>query len=135
MPLIALWKSAPAAVAQMTIQQIVGNAGDGRLLDNSLCSTELREYLRGVPSADLAGYVEQCLGSPFDKGGMVLRDLVNELGRRLEYDVEDGRYQGVVNSIGYAGPWRSAENHAIVVEAKNTDAHAAAEAVGCSTDR
>src|SRR5918997_2177008 len=99
MPLIALWKSAPGAVAQMTIQQIVGNAGDGRLLDNSLGSLELREYLRGIPSADLARYVEQCMNSPFDKGGMVLQDLVNELGRRLEYGVEDGRYQGAVNAI------------------------------------
>ncbi len=123
MPLISLWKSAPDAVAQMTIQQIVGNAGDGRLLDNSVCSAELREYLRGIPSADLARYVEQCLATPFDKGGVVLQDLVNELGRRLEYDVEDGRYQGVVNAIGYDGLWRSAEKHAIVIEVKTTDAY------------
>src|SRR4051794_15285953 len=110
MPLISLWKSAPAAVAQMTIQQIVGNAGNGRLLDNSTCSAELREYLRGVSSVELRRYVEQCLGSPFDKGstgGLVLQDLVNELGRRLEYDVENGRYQGVVNAIGFDGLWRS----------------------------
>jgi len=123
MPLIALWKSAPDAVAQMTIHQIVGNAGDGRLLDNSTCSAELREYLRGVPSAALARYVEQCLATPFDKGGSVLQDLVNELGRRLEYDVEDGRYHGVVNAIGNDGLWVSAEKHAIVVEVKTTDAY------------
>jgi hypothetical protein len=123
MPLIALWKSAPAAVDQMTIQQIVGNAGDGRLLDNSNCSAELRQYLRGVSSANLARYVEQCLASPFDKGGSVLQDLVNELGRRLEYDVEDGRYQGVVNAIGNDGLWISSEKHAIVVEVKTTDAY------------
>lgn len=123
MPLIALWRSAPDAVAQMTIQQIVGSAGDGRLLDNSACSAEFREYLRGIPSTDLARYVEQCLCSPFDKGGMALQDLVNELGRRLEYDVDNGRYQGVVNSIGYDGLWLSAEQHSIVVEVKTTDAY------------
>ena len=123
MPLISLWRSAPDAVAQMTTQQIVGNAGDGRLLDNSACSAELREYLWGIPSTDLARYVEQCLASPFDKGGMALQDLINELGRRLEYDVADGRYQGVVNAIGYDGLWLSAEKHAIVVEVKTTDAY------------
>lgn len=123
MPLIALWKSAPAAVAQMTVQQIVANAGDGRLLDNSACSKELREYLRGVLSADLARYVEQCLGSPFDKSGMVLQDLVNELGRRLDYNVADGRYQGVTGAIGYDGLWVSTEKHAIVVEVKTTDVY------------
>lgn len=123
MLLISLRDSAPDAVARMTIQQIVGNAGDGRLVDNSDCSKELRKYLRDVESTDLARYVEQCLGTPSDKGGMVLQDLVNELGRRLEYDVEDGRYQGVVNAIGYDGLWRSAEGHAIVVEVKTTDAY------------
>lgn len=121
MPLIALWKSAPAAVAQMTIQRIVANAGDGRLLDNSACSKELREYLRGVLSADLARYVEQCLSSPFDKSGMALQDLVNELGRRLDYNVADGRYQGVAGSVGHDGLWVSAEKHAIIVEVKTTD--------------
>jgi hypothetical protein len=123
MPLISLWKSAPDAVAEMTIQQIVGTAGDGRLLDRSACSAELRQYLRGVSSADLARYVEQCLGSTFDKSGMVLQDLVNELGRRLEYEVTDGRYQGAANEIGHDGLWHSPEKHALVVEVKTTDAY------------
>lgn len=123
MPLIALWKSAPAAVADMTIKQIVGNAGNGQLLDHSACSAELREYVGKIPSADLGRYVEQCLASPFDKSGMVLQDLVNELGRRLEYGVEDGRYQGVAGAIGFDGLWKSPEQHAIVVEVKTTDAY------------
>jgi hypothetical protein len=123
MPLISLWKSAPDAIAQMTIQQIVGNAGNGRLLDDSDCSVELREYLRGIPSAKLERYVEQCLVSSFDRSGMVLQDLINELGRRLEYGVTDGRYQGVTNAIGFDGLWLSAEGHTIIVEVKTTDTY------------
>ena len=34
------------------------------------------------------------------KSGMVLQDLVNELGRRLDYGVTNGRYQGTTISIG-----------------------------------
>lgn len=54
---------------------------------------------------------------------MVLQDLVNELGRRLDYKVTNGRYQGTVNAIGYDGIWQSPEGHAIIVEVKTTDAY------------
>lgn len=53
---------------------------------------------------------------------MVLQDLVNELGRRLDYVVTNGRYQGTSNSIGFDGIWKS-EGHTIIVEVKTTDAY------------
>jgi hypothetical protein len=54
---------------------------------------------------------------------MVLQDLVNELGRRLDYKVTNGRYQGVSNAIGFDGIWLSPEEHSIVAEVKTTDAY------------
>jgi hypothetical protein len=54
---------------------------------------------------------------------MVLQDLVNELGRRLDYDVTNGRYQGTSNSIGFDGLWKSPEGQTIIVEVKTTDAY------------
>jgi hypothetical protein len=54
---------------------------------------------------------------------MVLQDLINELGRRLDYNVTNGRYQGTVNAIGYDGIWLSPERQAIVVEVKTADAY------------
>jgi hypothetical protein len=54
---------------------------------------------------------------------MVLQDLVNELGRRLDYTVTNGRYQGTQNAIGFDGLWRSPEGHTIVVEVKTSDAY------------
>ena len=54
---------------------------------------------------------------------MVLQDLINELGRRLDYQVTNGRYQGTVNSIGHDGIWLSPEGHTIIAEVKTTDAY------------
>jgi hypothetical protein len=54
---------------------------------------------------------------------MVLQDLINELGRRLDYKVDNGRYQGVANAVGYDGIWQSTEASAIILEVKTTDAY------------
>jgi hypothetical protein len=54
---------------------------------------------------------------------MVLQDIVNELGRRLDYVVINGRYQGTSNAVGNDGLWRSPEGHDILVEVKTTDAY------------
>jgi hypothetical protein len=123
MPLISLWSSNRAAIEEFSIEQVVTAAGDGNLRDGSLCSQELRAYLSEIPSAKLAEYIEHCLSKHFSKGGMVLQDLVNELGRRLDYKVTNGRYQGTSNAIGYDGIWGSPEGHMIVVEVKTTDAY------------
>lgn len=107
----------------MTIEQIVSTAGDGNLRDGSACSEELRAYLGEVSSQALACYVDHCLTSAFKSGGMVLQDLVNEIGRRLDYEVRNGRYQGTSSHIGYDGLWKSPEGGALIVEVKTTDAY------------
>lgn len=123
MPLLSLWSSNPEAVNQLNIEQVVTTAGDGQLLDNSPCSHELREFLTQVSSDKLAEYTEHCLVKTFNRSGMVLQDVVNELGRRLDYLVENGKYQGTVGSVGYDGIWRSPEGMDVVVEVKTTDAY------------
>src|SRR3569623_202275 len=123
MPLLSFWASNPAAINQLNIEQIVSNAGDGMLLDQSVCSNELREYFGQIPTENIASFVEHCLSSSFARGGMVLQDLINELGRRLDYEVKNGRYQGVSNAVGYDGLWHSPENHALIAEVKTTDAY------------
>jgi hypothetical protein len=123
MPLIALWSSSPNVISQLAIEQIVANAGSGDLRDNSDCAQELREYLSQVSSEKLGEYIERCLTSHFSKSGSVLQDLTNELGRRLDYKVANGRYQGTVNQIGYDGIWVSPQGQTVVVEVKTTDAY------------
>jgi hypothetical protein len=123
MPLISLWKKAPSTVDELTIEQVAATAGDGVLRDDSDCSKELRNYLSEVESSKLTSYVERCLEVSFQKSGVVLQDIVNELGRRLDYEVTNGRYQGVTNAIGYDGIWSAPEGHSVVVEVKTTDAY------------
>lgn len=123
MPLLSIWKSNPDTVSQMSIEQVVATAGNGRLLDDSDCSSELREYLSQVPSEKLGEYADYCLTHKFDNNGKILQDVVNELGRRLDYDVTNGRYQGAQGRIGNDGLWLSPEKHHLVVEVKTTDAY------------
>lgn len=123
MPLLSLWSSNPAAITAFTIEQVVATAGDGNLRDGSECSREFRQYLSEIPSPKLAEYVDRCLTAHFPKAGMVLQDVINELGRRLDYTVTNGRYQGTSNAIGFDGVWLSPEGHSIVVEVKTTDAY------------
>ena len=123
MPLLSLWQSNAAAIAEFTIEQVVATAGDGVLKDGSLCSQELQSYFAEIPSEKLATYVNQCLSSKLEKGGMILQDLVNEFGRRLDYKVTNGRYQGTVNAVGYDGIWLSPEKGTIITEIKTTDAY------------
>jgi hypothetical protein len=115
--------TSPSAVREFTIEQVVATAGDGNPKDGSVCSHELRDYLAQTESERLAKYVDQCLTARFDKSGMVLQDLVNELGRRLDYKVTNGRYQGTINLIGYDGIWLAPEANTLIAEVKTTDAY------------
>jgi hypothetical protein len=123
MALLSIWSSNPDAVFSLSIEQIVATAGDGKLRDDNECSQELRAFLAQVPSEKLAEYADYCLTAGFGKSGMVLQDIVNELGRRLDYHVINGRYHGTSNAVGNDGLWRSPEAHDILVEVKTTDTY------------
>jgi len=107
MPLLDFWTSNREAALKMTIQQVVSSAGDGQLRDGNEASTEFRGYLRICPSESLFEYAGYCLETAFDKSGIVLQDIVNELGRRLDFEVENGLYQGRKAAVGFDGIWRS----------------------------
>jgi hypothetical protein len=121
--LLTLLKTDQAQVDAFSIEQIVALCGTGKLADNSETCRELREYLQIADSENLFKYLETCLRSGFDKSGIVLQDIVNEFGRRLDYSVENGLYQGRSNAIGYDGLWTAPDGHVIVVEVKTTDAY------------
>ncbi len=70
----------------------------------------------------LTGYAQYCLDNKFEKSGEVLQDCVNEMGRRLTYQVTNGRYAGVRNDIGFDGLWFDGSRH-LVIEVKTTDAY------------
>ena len=121
MPLLNFWKNSKEDVLKLKIDQIVSNAGDGNLRDNSDCSMELRQYLGQCPSESLFAYAQQCLDKSFNNSGLALQDIVNEFGRRLDFEVEDGLYRGRPNAIGFDGIWRSQNEPDLIVEVKTTD--------------
>lgn len=115
MPLLAFFSSHPDEIAKATIEQIVAMAGDGILKDESECSKELREYLGKATTSKLDTYITRCLANGFSNSGFVFQDIVNELGRRLDYKISNGRYRGTQKHVGFDGVWKS--------ETKTTDAY------------
>ena len=106
------------------LHQIISFSGNGRLRDDGQCSEEFRNYLTCVPFAQIRRYAEECINSGFTDSGKALQDIVNEVGRRFEFNVENGRYQGVRNQIGHDGLWTLHDGKKIVVEVKTTDVYA-----------
>ena len=121
MALYDIWRTNPSQILTFAARQIVSIAGDGKLRDASLGSDEFRKYLSEAPSERLFAYVGECLEEPFTDSGLVLQDVVNEVGRRLEFEVEHGLYRGRRNVSGHDGVWRSATIPEIIVEVKTTD--------------
>lgn len=121
MPLLQFWKTAKEEVLKMTIEQVVSSAGDGILHDHSQCSDEFRKYLNVAPIERLFDYSHHCLESSFNKSGLVLQDIVNEFGRRLDFEVENGLYQGRRNAVGFDGIWRAKGEPDLIIEVKTTD--------------
>ena len=94
MPLLSIWSDAKESVLEMSIQQVVSVAGDGKLLDQSECSNELRYFLSQVDRQHLWKYAQECLEQSFENSGFVLQDVINEVGRRFGLNVGNGIYRG-----------------------------------------
>lgn len=122
MALIDLWEASDNQLEGKHIQQIIAFAGDGKLRDGSVASSEFRDLLSAVPSSVLGRYSEECL-TAFPESGLALQDVVNEIGSRLGFAVEPGRYRGTSGQVGFDGLWSLADQRAIVVEVKTTDAY------------
>ncbi len=123
MPLIEIWRSNPDSIKSYAIRQVLAISGDGRIRDDSNCSSELRAYLRETTSDKLAAYAQECLEDGFEDSGFVLQDVINEIGRRLDFEVENGRYRGKQGTEGFDGIWRVGAEQAIIVEVKTTDTY------------
>lgn len=123
MSLVELSKSNSESFDKYLVRQIVAFAGNGNLRDQSVCSDQLREYFRTNSSERLSRYAQECLEQAFPESGFVLQDVVNELGRRLEFDVSNGRYRGIPNAVGFDGLWKVPGGATILVEVKTTDTY------------
>jgi hypothetical protein len=122
MPLLDFWNSNKDTVLSMTLDRIVTMCGDGTLADGNETSIELKKFLSEVDPEQLAAYAKFCLENRFNNSGYVLQDVINEIARRLDFTVRNGRYQGVRNDIGFDGIWANSNDN-IVIEIKTTDAY------------
>lgn len=121
MSLIDYYESSKSDFEQKTINQIVSFAGDdGKLIDGGSSQKELRKIFRLIQTQKIVEYSRYCLDKPFDDSGLVLQDLVNEIGRRLGFTVTDGFYQGSTKKNGVDGIWVNKEGFSILVETKVT---------------
>lgn len=123
MALLDIWKKSRDQLEGKQVNQVIAIAGNGKLLDGNETSLEFRRFLSAIPSGLLASYSGQCLQEKFDGSGLALQDIINEVGRRLGFEVENGRYRGTPGQSGHDGLWRSKDAGAIVVEVKKTDAY------------
>ena len=125
--LVKTWRENRPFFDGLKFRQIVSVAGDGELGDHKESSRQLRAFLGEVPLPNLRRYAEECLGEKekkkFPDKGFALQDVVNQVGRRLGFEVEDGRYRGVANAAGQDGVWELPDGRVIVVEVKTTDAY------------
>jgi hypothetical protein len=116
--LLDIWRATKESVLKMSLEQIVANAGT--LKDGSEASSDFRQFLQEVDSQKLAEYATFCIENKHY--GEILQDIVNEIGRRLGFSVENGRYAGVRNEIGFDGIWTS-KNENFIIEVKTTAAY------------
>ena len=124
MALTSFWLSSEKELSTKHLQAMVGLAGEGRLRDAGPASAEFREFLSVIPLTQLSRYAAECLGEDkFADGGRALQDVINEVGRRLGFLVENGLYQGKSGSVGFDGLWRTTDGTSIIVEVKTTDTY------------
>jgi hypothetical protein len=116
--LLDIWKVTKDTVLKMNLEQIVSVVGS--LKDGSDSSREFRQFLQEVDSKKLSEYATYCIENKHY--GEILQDIVNEIGRRIGFQVENGRYSGIRNEIGFDGIW-SYGNEDLVIEVKTTAAY------------
>ena len=93
MSLLDLWTKSRSEIEKKQVQQIIAIAGSGKLLDGNDASGEFRDLLAQLPSSILQRYTDECLSNKFDGNGFALQDVINQVGRRLGFQVVDGRYR------------------------------------------
>jgi len=119
-----IWEESPDLFKSKSLSQILTFIGDGKLKDNGNTSIEFRQLLEIIPTEILKKFINDCLTDKFDNNGFALQDIINQIGQRLGFNIENGLYQGRSNAIGFDGIWTSKDNnYSYIIEVKTTDAY------------
>ena len=122
MALLDLWNADREQITSKRIDQLIAYAGEGRLRDGNSTADEFRSLLKAVSSDVIGRWLDQCLEERFPDFGFVLQDAVNEIGRRLGFNVNHGVYRSHANE-GYDGLWQLPQGQAILVESKSSTSY------------
>jgi hypothetical protein len=112
-------------MVDLTLERIVSLAGDWT--DESRASQQFRDVIgdEQTTTEEIESFLEEAVAGSKSYHNRALQDIVNNIGRRLGFEVEYGIYQGVSETIGYDGRWVSTstdkETH-LVVETKKSAA-------------
>ncbi len=98
------------------ILALVGKLDDSTGEDTS--QTRFRSFLEANVHeiAQIRDYVEECIRNKGDQYNKALQDLIIYIGKFLDFNIEYGRYRGVVGEIGHDGMWttKTEDFHIIV---------------------
>jgi hypothetical protein len=113
-------------MVELTLDRIVNLAGDWT--DESRASEQFREIIEDeqTTTEEIEAYLQEAIAGSEPYHNKALQDLVNNIGRRLGFEVEYGIYQGRSDTIGYDGHWISTatdDDTHIVVETKTNTAY------------
>lgn len=120
---IPLWQQDKKNFKEKTIDQILAFCGTGKLGNNNKTSLELQRFLDSMSPEMLKKYANDCLITPFKDSGLVLQDIINQIGKRIGFNVTYGLYRGVQGENGFDGLWKAMDGHNIVIEVKTTDTY------------
>ncbi|HYV90728.1 MAG TPA: hypothetical protein VE978_03055 [Chitinophagales bacterium] len=121
--LLKIWKENNDFFKEKSFSQIINISGKGELRDGNQTSLEVRELLNEIPTKALIHFADQCLNESFKDGGLALQDVMNQYGKRLGFNIENGLYRGKKSEIGFDGIWTIKNDHDFIVEIKTTDAY------------
>jgi hypothetical protein len=123
--ILDILEKSPDLFKSKSLSQILNFTGDGKLRDNNDTSSEFRRLLEIISSEILKSFINDCLTEKFENnnGGYALQDIINQIGKRLSFKIENGLYQGKQNSIGFDGIWTSKDDYSYIIEVKTTDAY------------
>ena len=107
-----------------SLKNIVSIFAGGELIDGSARPNQFRKLLSEYCTPeDLDRFARDALNPKrrFDDSGLALQDIVNEIGRRLDFSVQSGLYRGTPLSPGWDGLWQlERSKRSLVVEVKTT---------------
>jgi len=86
---------------------------------------KFRRYLleNVTDPGQLKRYIDQCLARSEERYVRALQDLVNHMGRLLEFDVTFGPYEWLPGQIAFNGRWESTWGPNIIIEIRKREVY------------